>query len=255
MSFTFNHALIASLALHGLMVLPFAVAVTPEPPEDVPVLVVELQGVEAETQTEQQLQQQTKGEANPQEAQPPAEPTQAATKAAEQAPSPEQPPEETAESGTHTVTPPPQPEQKEEQAPPQTAKPPSVTQTGNSGAANIEGAAQQQQAQTIAQQQDEAERLRAYLKALTKKVQDNLVYPDAGRKAGLKGTASVSFKLLADGNIGAGSLSIASSSGQPQLDASAMKTVAASAPFNPPPRPITIAITVIYGKLASNAKR
>ncbi len=152
--------------------------------------------------------------------------------------------------------PPPQAEQKQEEAPPQQPSPTAPASTGNSGSTNVDGVAEQQKAQTLAaEKMEETERLRVYLRMLTKKVQDNLLYPDAGRKDGLRGTASVAFTVQADGTIAPGTLRVATSSGQPRLDAAAMKTVEASAPFAAPPRVISIAISVVYGKLASGAKK
>lgn len=256
MSFTFPQAIVASLAIHGALVLPFVIPAWSEPPEDPPILVVELKGLDAPMQSEEKVAQQTKGEGNPEAAQAPAPETPPPKEAQQQTPTPEQPQEPVADDGTLQQAPPPQPEQEQQEAVPQQTppSPEAPASAGSAGAANVEGAEQQQKAQTIAEQQDEAERLRAYVKALTKKVQENLVYPDAGRKQGLKGTASVGFTLQADGSIAAGTLRIATSSGQPQLDASALKTVEASAPFDPPPRAITIAIAVVYGKMAAKEK-
>jgi protein TonB len=43
-------------------------------------------------------------------------------------------------------------------------------------------------------------------------------------------------------------LKIVESSGQPKLDASALKTIRASAPFAPPPKEMTVAIAVAFGR-------
>jgi periplasmic protein TonB len=106
----------------------------------------------------------------------------------------------------------------------------------------------QQNAQTIKADQQEIDRLRDYVKLLTKKVQSNLVYPDEGRQAGLTGTATVSFTILGTGQIRPETLKIVESSGQPKLDAGALKTIRASAPFNPPPKEMTVAIAVAFGR-------
>lgn len=252
MTFTLAHGFALSLALHSAVLLPFVITLDTEPPEEPPVLVVELQGLVSDTQSQQQVQQQTKGapEQKPQEEAKPTPPAQA-TQAA-QAPTPPEPQQDVAEDGTMAVPPPPTPEQKAQEAkdapPPAPSAAPVAAQSGNPGAANIVGAQEQRQAQTISREQEEAERLRRYVKELTKKVQENLVYPDAGRKAGLKGTARVAFKLEPDGTIRPGSLKIAESSGRATLDASALKTVEASVPFGPPPRPIGVAIAVTYGR-------
>lgn len=253
MSFTFSHAMIISLALHGALVLPFVVPPA-EPPEDPSVLVVELMGIQAPIQSEEKIQQQTKGEQASQQAQTATPPTPPDTQP--EPPAPEQPREEVSENGTREQAPPDQPEEKKQEAAqqqqPSTPAPASIANTGR---ADIEGLTEQQKAQTIAMDDvDEKELLRAYLKVLTKTVQENLVYPDAGRSQGLKGTASVAFTVQADGAVAPGTLRITTSSGQPKLDAAAMKTVEASAPFAAPPRSITIAISVVYGKVTRGGK-
>lgn len=83
-----------------------------------------------------------------------------------------------------------------------------------------------------------------YAKALAKKVRGNLVYPDEGRRS----TAIVSFTIMADGKIRDDTLKIVESSGQAKLDASALKTIRASVPFDPPPKEITIAITIDFAR-------
>ena len=104
-------------------------------------------------------------------------------------------------------------------------------------------------AQTIKTDPDpEVDRLKDYVKLLTKKVQANLVYPDEGRQAGLQGTATVSFTILGTGQIRPESVKIVASSGRPQLDASALKTIRASVPFDPPPKEMTVAIAVAFGR-------
>ncbi|MDH4982416.1 TonB family protein [Hyphomicrobium sp. D-2] len=258
MSFTLSHAVVASLFIHGALVLPFVLPPVATPPEDPPILVVELQGLDAPMQSEERVQKQTKGEGAPREAQaaaPETPPPQEASQP-EQPPETEEPPEEVVEDGTPQKAEDPSAEPQQSEPVPQQTQPsePVAASAGASGAANVEGDLAQQKAQTIAQEQQEAERLRAYVRALVKKVQDNLVYPDSGRRKGLKGEASIGVSLQADGSIVPGSLRVVASSGQPQLDASALKTVEGSAPFAPPPRAITIAIAVVYGKLAKDRK-
>lgn len=251
MNLTFWHAMIVSLALHSALVLPFMLP-QPEPPEEPPILVVELMGIEAPTQSEEKIQQQTKGQDAPQQPQAAAPETPPTPQVQQPTPAPEEPQEVTSEDGIRQ-----QAEQKQQESPPQQQpSPPAPASTGNTGSANVEGEAEQKKAQTLAAEQaEETERLRIYLRRLTKKVQENLLYPDAGRKGGLKGTASVAFTLQADGAIAPGTLRIETGSGQTELDVAAMKTVEASAPFEAPPRVISIAISVVYGKVASGAKR
>ncbi len=58
----------------------------------------------------------------------------------------------------------------------------------------------------------------------------------------------VAFTVLVSGQIRPGSLKIAESSGQAALDASALKTIRASAPFDPAPRELNLAITVDFAR-------
>jgi periplasmic protein TonB len=60
--FTLWHGLGASLAFHSALGLPFVLYPLAEPPDEPPTLVIELQGAIAESQTEQKVQQETKGD-------------------------------------------------------------------------------------------------------------------------------------------------------------------------------------------------
>jgi periplasmic protein TonB len=219
--FTLYHGFAASLILHSALAMPFVIhAWAAAPDDDDPTLVIDLNGVITDTQTEQKLVQETKGEVTPQPT-PPA-PAAQAVAAAEQ-PQPE----------AEIPTPAPSP---------QTPSPPRPdTKSADAGANNVRGANQQQDAQTILQA--DPARLDAYMKALTKKVESNLVYPDEGRRA----SAKVSFVVRSDGQIRPDSLKIIESGGQAVLDASALKTIRACLPFAPPPTEMTLAITVDFG--------
>jgi periplasmic protein TonB len=232
---TFWYGLAVSIALHSAVGAPFVVYGLASPEDDPPVLVVELQGTVSDSQAVQRVLQQTKGEEKQQQAEP--------AKAAETPPSPsapvDKPPDEIAENGDQ---PPPQPQTTAKESDKQPTKP----QT-EGGANDVKGVEEQQKAQTV-KTDDDPNRLAEYIKSLSKKVGSHLVYPDEGRKAELRGVATVSFRILGDGQIRPDSLKVVESSGQPQLDASALKTIRASVPFDPPPREMTIAIGVVYGR-------
>jgi protein TonB len=120
---------------------------------------------------------------------------------------------------------------------------------GSPGSVNIRGAEQQQEAHRLRPRvENPVDPLRAYVKTLTKRLEAKLVYPEAGRQAGLHGWPTVTFTILADGALDPNSLKLVSSSGSPKLDQSALETVRASAPFAPPPREITLKLTLIYGR-------
>jgi protein TonB len=233
--FTIWHGLAASLAFHLVLGLPFVLYALAEPPEDAPALVIELQGAVAENQTEQKIQQETKGSAEQEKA----EPAKPAEAAAEQAA--DDPP---VDDNKDASMPLPAPE-----PPKQTSQPPAEAKSGSAGANNIAGVEERQTAQRIrTERETEINQLREYVKLLTKKVQTHLVYPDEGRQAGLHGTATVSFAILRSGQIRPETLRIVASSGQPKLDASALKTIYASIPFDPAPKEMTVVIAVDFGR-------
>ncbi|MFG1293613.1 TonB family protein [Xanthobacter versatilis] len=243
MSFTLGHGLAASLALHGALILPFVMVLDPAPPQDNQLLVVELQGLVSDTQSDQQVLQQTKGapEQKPQEEAREEQKTQTA-----QAASPDKPEEDQAAAGTLAPAPPPSPEQEAQEAPPQERAKPAEAQSGTPGLADVQGTQEQKLAQTVAPV-DERQILQAYVRSLTKKLKDNLVYPpDAQRSIRRKGTTYVSFTVEADGSVHPGSLKVTRSSGTPAYDAVALRTVEKNAPFDPPPRPMAVGVPVDY---------
>lgn len=200
-------------------------------------LVVEIEGVVADDQTEEKVLRETAGEPRQEE------PDQEKPK--------DTSPEPTPEAVDVTAEPP--------SVPPESIRPPALAEETNAPAppmkamgtspSNMSGAEQQQNAQTIKTEQDaENSRLREYARQLTKKVQANLVYPEEGRQADLQGTATVSFTILPDGQIKPETLRITVSSGQSKLDASALRTIRRSVPFGPPPMEMTVAIAVAFGQ-------
>lgn len=246
-AFSIHHGLAVSLALHSAFGLPLVAHGLMPAPDEPPTLVIELQGIVAQVQTAEQTAGSTPENATAQQAQPEqqARPQQQA-QAAPVEPAPPPPQEEAviedknknkaAVPAPADATPPLQPAA--ESAPAIPAAP---------QAAGV--AEQMQLQQTIKRDRDlERDRLNAYVKLLTRKVQTNLVYPDEGRRSGLHGTATVSFTIRGDGQIRLESLKIVESSGQRALDTSALQTIRASAPFEPPPREITISIAVAFGR-------
>lgn len=231
LKFTIYHGFVASLALHSALGLPFVLHDLAAEPEEPPTLVVELQGPVAESQAQQKTRQETAGAAT-QDKTAAAKPAQ--TSAATSSVS-DDPPGDLATDEKAAVAPPPEPG--------------AVTQPGNSGSINAPGADEQQNAQSIKKDREEdAIRLKAYGKLVTKKVHANLVYPEDGRQAGLKGVTTISFVILATGQIRPETLKVIATSGQPKLDASALQSVRSSAPFEPPPREMTMKMFVDFGR-------
>lgn len=247
LKFTIWHGLIASLIVHSALGSPF-VAYSLVLPDDPPTLVIELEGVVSDRQTDQKVQQDTKSEAKQSVAQPPQPPSPPQMTQAAAAPSPPQDaPKEMDEEGV----PPPKP------ATPQTAplttptaapasSPAANHKSDPTGLNNKEGAEIEQHAQTIdaKKEKEESARLMKYVTALTKKIQNNMIYHDDGRRA----AGTVSFVILSDGQVRPDSLRMDQSSGQQQLDNEAMKTVQLSAPFPPPPREMRVAINLDFDR-------
>jgi len=233
LKFTIYHGLAASLTLHSALALPFVVHALAPPPEEPATLVIELQGVVADSQTEQKVLQETKGEVKPDEA----TVATAAEASVTQPVASEVRPMELAADDTGT-SPPPEPM-------PTPSPPKAEPKPGSAGSNNSPGVEEPQKAQMI---KPDRVAIKDYVKLLTKKVQANLVYPDEGRRAGLQGTATVSFTILGTGQIRPETLKIVASSGRPQLDAGALKTIRASVPFDPPPKEMTVAVAVAFGR-------
>jgi protein TonB len=221
LKFTIWHGMAASLALHSALALPFVVHNLAPPPDDAEVLVVELQGMVSDTQAEEKVVKRAPDPPPPQQQPQPAPPPP------QEAP----PPEPQEDDGARPPEPQPQVSSPQQQPVP----PPQARQ--------VQDPDEQQKAQILKVERDlEADRLRKYVKRLTKKVQAHLVYPNEGRK----GNATVSFTLTPDGQVKPGTLAIAVSSGQPKLDASALQTIRACAPFHPPPEQLNVAIVVDF---------
>ncbi len=235
--------LAVSLALHFALALPLVLHKRSLPREEPTTLVIDVVGVVADSQTDEKILQERKGEAKPE-----------GERTEKPAETPPDPTPETAQATERPVdvaaeAPPPPPEPTRAPAPAEETSP-AVTETkvGPAGVRDGTGGAEQQDARTIKAERDvETDRLRDYAKQLTKKIQAHLVYPEDARQAGLVGTATVSFTVLPGGQIQAGSLRISVGSGQPKLDASALNTARASVPFDPPPQEMTVGIAVEFG--------
>jgi len=263
--FTLAHGLIVSLLLHAGVAAPFAAHIFMRQTDEAEPLVIDVQGLIADSQSEQKIMREAKGEAKP--AAPPPAPSSMPTPR-QQTPSPrtsppaqqveqkpfDEPPSPDPAIEKVAVTPqprpaPPQRQQSQAQRPQRREERPSPTAgEPTSGIHDINGLEERQAAQTIKHnEKQEADRLRTYVKLMAKKVQTHLVYP-AGH-AGLHGIARVSFTILGNGEINPASLQLVASSGQSLLDAAALKTIRASSPFGSPPMPITITIGVAFGRM------
>jgi protein TonB len=232
-TFTFLHWLLVSLALHAsaalLLLLLSHASTVPRVDET---LVVEFQGVDSDVQAQEQNQQQNKGADGADESRS----RQAGAEAVEE-PETKEPQRETADAV-------PAPTRQKE-----IGGASSSAQAGAPGSAQTQGAERRQSAQTIQRSAErQMDELRSYVRGLSKKIQSELVYPKEGRRAGMQGVATVSFKIMADGSMNGETLHIVESSGKEELDASALKTVRLCSPFAPPPKEISVTMAVTYGR-------
>jgi protein TonB len=229
--FTIQHALAASLIIHSAIALPFVLQMRANEPDDEDTLVLELTGVETDVQSDAMLRQETSGATGSQEAQ--AQKTKSAQATETRSDTTSHEPGAAPASATAA----------------QKSMAPTKAAQDTPGAVDAKGGEEPQIAQRIQPRpESEADLLRLYVKALSKKIQRRLVYPEEGRQAGWQGVTTVAFTILADGGLRADSLKVVTSSGQPKLDESALKTIRASAPFEPPPKEITLTMGVNYGR-------
>jgi protein TonB len=79
---------------------------------------------------------------------------------------------------------------------------------------------------------------------IQRRIRDKLVYPAPAKKAGIQGTAEVSFSINLDGTVS--NLQIRKSAGAEMLDKAAMEAVIKAAPFRPPSSPVKIVIPIVF---------
>lgn len=230
--FGFAHGLAVSLLIHAVLGgLGWFVAL-PEPVADTSeTLVVELDGLLADTQQEEK---------------------QAVAPVPPPAPSLEQPPPQQRQAAPPPPPPAPaEPEKSESDVPeevPPLAAPAQAAPTPPAAPAVVTPPDESQKAQSIASKPDEQMLLQQYGARLAKRVQSSLVYPDEERSARAQGTVKVAFAIRADGSVDPGSLRVVTGSGRSRLDAAALATIRQSAPYPPPPKPATIAFSLFFGK-------
>jgi len=227
-TFTMRQAFAASAALHSAVIAPFALNVAAPPPEDDDMLVLDLRGLQTDVQLDEQIKRQTSGAAGV------SADLQKTAIAQNESPANDATPNE--EDGSAPTK-------------PRKAAPKAKNAAGEPGPTDVNGAEQLQKAQKIHDPApDQLDPLKVYAKILSKRVQSKLVYPEEGRQAGLQGVTTVSFTIMSDGSLRPESLKVVNSSGHPKLDESALKTIRACFPFEPPPKEITLSLAVTYGR-------
>jgi protein TonB len=79
---------------------------------------------------------------------------------------------------------------------------------------------------------------------IQRRIREKLLYPTQARRAGLQGTAELSFTIYEDGSVS--DVTVTRSSGSEFLDSAAAAAIQAAAPFRPPPSPARIIIPVAF---------
>jgi protein TonB len=263
--FGFGPSLAVSLLLHASLAGLGWVLTLPAPNDDdsSETLVVELDGLLAETQQEEKRAEtppplQAEPPPAPEQAPPeppppppPPEPEATEEDIVEAVPAPAPPPLPDVSPPPPVVTPPPLPPDVPPPPPvvpppPDVSPPPPVVTPPAPAIEALPEAGQK--AQAIAPKPTEEELLNRYGARLVKQVQGQLAYPDAERAARAQGTVKVAFAIRADGTIVPGSLRVVAGSGRPALDAAALATIRATAPYPPPPKPMAISFSLYFGK-------
>jgi protein TonB len=116
---------------------------------------------------------------------------------------------------------------------------------GSSSEARPGGDSDQRQ-QFVGKGNAEADVISSYVAQLTKQVNAHLIYPSEVKKKRLEGTSWVSFVVMESGEIKPNTLTIRKSSGYAALDANALKTITTTAPFQRPPRELTVSFGIDF---------
>lgn len=131
---------------------------------------------------------------------------------------------------------------------PQTTVAPTKTSHGGGTPSRNGNSEFEQRPQAVGHQSNQTDLINAYISMLTKLVNSHLIYPKEVRKKRLEGVSQVSFVVTASGEIKPGSLQIKKSSGSAVLDSNALKTILSLAPFQRPPRELTISFGIEFAE-------
>ncbi|OPY68477.1 MAG: Gram-negative bacterial tonB protein [Syntrophorhabdaceae bacterium PtaU1.Bin034] len=240
-TFTFYHWLGISVLLHAALVLPFVVPTLHRPERTTHnKLAIELYGMISNRQQEEKRKAGTPI---------PQRPVPRVTRQKVAIPKQPQPPDK-----------PPM-----ESPVPMETPGPTEEASGSAGASAVfvpaasgsGGSADKDQQRQSIRSQTQRDIIQEYLAMLTKRLRTNLVYPEEVRKKGVAGICTIAFTITSSGDIREGSLRVRKSSGYPALDASALRSARVSAPFEKPPKELTVAIAVSFEveTLRSRTKR
>ena len=92
----------------------------------------------------------------------------------------------------------------------------------------------------------DANDINRYTSKVARRLQSNLVYPASMRRKGIEAVAVVVFTIAKSGEIKDDSLGVRTGSGYKEIDKNALKSVRLGAPFDVPPRELTLAIELVF---------
>jgi len=92
----------------------------------------------------------------------------------------------------------------------------------------------------------DADPLSLYTARVARRLQSNLIYPEKMRRKGIEAVTTIIFTVTAEGQIKKDSLKVRKSSGYGEMDDNALKAARESAPFDEPPKEMTLVIDVAF---------
>lgn len=218
----------------------------PEPPSSHQELVVEVVGLVSDRQIDEQRAADGLGPSGASLPAPPPSPRPREVK------NRAKPPNTVAPSPRPVLAIQPLPDEPATDGIPATPEAPAVAAATNDArpAPAASGGAEVERVQRTVQATDPSDALvlRKYVRELTRVIQSRLVYPPEARAIGYIGTPVIRFTVMVGGDILAGSLAVARSSGYELLDANALKAARESAPLPPPPRQMTVSIFLAFAR-------
>lgn len=85
-----------------------------------------------------------------------------------------------------------------------------------------------------------------YINNVANRLQSNLVYPARLRRDGIEAVTTIAFTVTESGQIKRNSLEVRKSSGYREMDDNALRAARESAPFDKPPKEMTLVIAVAF---------
>ena len=92
----------------------------------------------------------------------------------------------------------------------------------------------------------DADPISLYTARVAHRLQSNLVYPEKLRRKGIEAVTTIIFTVMESGQIKRDSLKVRKGSGYGEMDDNALKAARESAPFDKPPKEMTLVIDVAF---------